>query len=112
MKKGMLILIMMAMMLAPLALLAEEPAPDDDLLMGAVKFGTQEEAELVWKSGRINTIDDKGMVVDDAGYSFSPDIKYYSESGARLTRLNFLPGTPVKFVLKKDLVTVIALLKL
>ncbi|MEW6076337.1 MAG: hypothetical protein AB1724_00850 [Thermodesulfobacteriota bacterium] len=111
MKKGMLIVIMMAMILAPLALPAEESVPADPL-MGAVEFGTQEEPELVWKSGRIDSINDNGMVVDDAGYRFSTDIKYYSESGVRLTRLNFSPGTPVKFVLKKDLVTVVALVKI
>ena len=120
MKKRVLILGMLGMLFmiaVPTILPAAETAASDDPLMGAVKFGEHTAyTELIWKSGRIENIDETGIRVADLGYAFTPETKYYSATGQPLTRMNFHKGTPVKFVLKRDpvtksLVTIVSLIK-
>ena len=112
MKNSILILaILVVFTMAPVTLPAAE-SKNADPLMGAVEFGSNNEVTgLVWKTGRINTIDDTGMVVDDVGYVFAPDVKFFGATGVKLTRMNFFPGMTVKFVLDNDLRTVLSLVK-
>ena len=111
MKNSIVIMAILVLLVAPVTLPAAEPNSSDPL-MGAVEFGSNQEVTgLVWKSGRIDTIDEKGMVVDDVGYVFAPNIKFYGANGVSVTRMNFFPGMSVKLVLDKDLRTVLSLVK-
>ena len=111
MKNSILIVAILVLIMAPVTLPAAE-SKNADPLMGAVEFGSNNEVTgLVWKSGRIDTIDEKGMVVDDVGYVFAPDVKFYGANGVTVTRMNFFPGMSVKFVLANDLRTVLSLVK-
>lgn len=103
MKKALFILGMVAALMAPAILPAVEENTVVDPMMGAVKFGEHEDStELVWKSGRIEDIDETGIRVNDLGYRFIPDTKFYSASGVTLTRLNFHVGDEVKFVIRRE----------
>jgi hypothetical protein len=89
--------------MAPAVLLAEESGKVVDPLMGAVKFGEHEDSTpLVWRSGRIDYIDETGIIVADLGYQFLPETKFYTASGAPLSWMNFHPGNMVKFVLRRE----------
>jgi hypothetical protein len=117
MKKTLLILGMLLVLLAPASLPAEETAVVNPLLMGAVQFGEHSaRTELIWKSGRIEDIDETGMRVADLGYRFVSETKFYSASGQSLSWQNFNAGTSVKFVIRREpktgyLITVISLIK-
>ena len=116
MKKGLFVLGILAVLLSPAVLPAEEPAVFDPL-QGAVKFGEHEAwTELIWKSGRIEEIDAEYMRVADLGYDFTKDTKFYSASGQPLTWQNFPPGTDVKFVIRRSpktgyLITIVSVVK-
>jgi hypothetical protein len=110
MKKIFLFLGIWALMMAPVVMSAAETTADP--LMGAVEFGSEGAGELVWKSGRLHSIDADGAVIDDLGYRFASNVKFYGANGTELTRQNFFPGTTVKFVLGKDLRTILSLVKI
>ena len=95
----------MLLLLVPAPSPAADPGADDPM-MGAVKFGEHEDTTpLVWRSGRIEYIDATGIRVNDLGYQFLPETKFYSASGQPLTWMNFPIGTRVKVVLRREPVT-------
>lgn len=110
MKKSLLMIGILALIMLPIVLPAADSTANDPL-MGAVEFGSEENPERVWKTGRIERIDEEGMVVNDIGYQFTTHTKYYSATGNDLSRMNFFSGTSVKFVLEKDMKTVVSLIK-
>ncbi len=110
MKKYLLMIGILVLMMVPMVLPAADSTATDPL-MGAAELGTRENPELVWKSGKINRVDEIGMTIDDVFYEFNPDTTFYSTSGIKITSSNFFPGTSVKIVLKNDMKTVVSVVK-
>ncbi len=68
--------------------------------------------KLVWKTGTIDANAEKGLVINDIGYRWSPHGTDFRDiNGAILSKGDFDQGTDVTFVLDKDRKTIVTLIK-
>ena len=68
--------------------------------------------KLVWQTGTIDANAEKGLVVNDIGYRWSPyGTNFRDINGAILSKGDFDQGTDVTFVLDADRKTIVTLIK-
>lgn len=68
--------------------------------------------KLVWQTGTIDADAEKGLVVNDIGYRWSPyGTDFRDIDGAILSKGDFDQGTDVTFVLDKDRKTIVTLIR-
>ncbi|MDY6825203.1 MAG: hypothetical protein SWH68_15645 [Thermodesulfobacteriota bacterium] len=102
-----------ALFLMPMAGFAtDSPLPPP--LEGVVKASPANWStdQKVWKKGRVDEITRTSLIIDDLTYTLTPDTRFCTESGKKLTRMNFYKGTAVKIVLAPDRKTVETLIKI
>lgn len=113
MKKMMMILAGLMLMVAATAF-SEGQNISDDVLGGAEAASpiNWDSDKLVWKTGKIDSIDPDGVVINDKGYHWSNfGVRFIGIDGTILDEGKFNQGMNVTFVLENDRNTIVTLIK-
>ena len=113
MKKMTMILAGLMLMVAATAF-SEGQNISDDALGGAEAASpvNWDSDKLVWKTGKIDSIDSDGVVINDKGYHWSNfGVRFLGIDGTILDEGKFHQGAKVTFVLENDRKTIVTMIK-
>lgn len=98
MKAKRLIMCLLMACLLPVVLFAAPPAkaPQNDLPTADI---TRMVADEVGNKGKILFISESSINIDDVEYFFTANTRFYSATGAKLSRSSFREGNVVRFLL-------------
>lgn len=83
--------------------LASSPEP------GFIEELQEGEEESTVKIGKIDSIDEQGVVIDDQAYSITPETRYRADGGSLTAGSHFSAGDPVKFICDYEAMVLIEL---